>query len=397
MIANAKRPPHEPGHPLYMNFYKEDVLHILRDYQTILQFVFAHYATLEKFYKSKVRDKMNPENFPGAWGLGNGTLRMKRSEFVVFCENFGIVGSFSRVQGVTKPMEFTRNVAIWVFSSAKNGLEGAPMCQECLHAELPGCEHMTFREFVEAVLRCAIILFPCEGMQMSDLDAAPITNFDKIGMLCAAHVPIVTHTQVCTYDVSASNLHLFTKRFMLSKIWHFCTTDWTQQMRLTKLMTPSDQPNILGRLAYPIMQRCVEVLYTVQIDMSLPPPPPPRPPTRTFTHTHSSTHSSMHSPMMASPPHPRSLSADPILETVCLSTRSSPMPDSWVHGKLSPISQRMKRRGPPGFRQSLPAILTYSPSPHMVKPQTPQFRSWSRQYQPGSPGVKYDLLPIRPL
>ena len=184
MIANAKRPPHQPGHPLYMNFYKEDVLHILREYQTTLQFVFAHYATLEKFYKSKVRDKMNPENFPGAWGLGNGTLRMKRSEFVVFCENFGIVGSFSRVQGATKPVEFTRHVANWVFSSAKNGLEGAPMCQECLHAELPGCEHMTFREFVEAVLRCAIILFPFEGMQMSDLDAAPVSNFDKIGVVC---------------------------------------------------------------------------------------------------------------------------------------------------------------------------------------------------------------------
>lgn len=132
-----------------------------------------------------------------------------------------------------------------------------------------------------------------------------------------------------------------------------------------------------------------------QIDMSLPPTPTPRPPlTHVYTRTHSSMHSSMHSPMIASPSHPRSFSADPILETV---TRSSPMPDSWVHGKLSPISQRMKRRGPPGFRQSLPAILTYSPSPHMIKPHTPEFRSWSRQYQPGSPGVKHDLLPIRPL
>jgi len=261
MIANAKRPPLQPGHPLYMNFYKEDVLHILREYQTILQFVFAHYATLEKFYKSKVRDKMSPENFPGAWGLGNGTLRMKRSEFVIFCENFGIVGSLSRVQGVTNPMEFTRSVANWVFSSAKNGLEGAPMCQECLHAELPGCEHMTFREFVEAVLRCAIILFPFEGMQMSDLDAAPVTNFDKIGMLCSAHVPIVTRTQVCTNDVGASNLHSLTKRFHAIQNLALCAADWTQQMRLKKLMTRSDQPDILGRLAYAIMQCCVEVLY----------------------------------------------------------------------------------------------------------------------------------------
>ena len=35
---------------------------------------------------------------------------------------------------------------------------------------------------------------------------------------------------------------------------------------------------------------------------------------------------------------------------------------------------------------SLPAILTYSPSPHMVRPQTREFGAWSRQCQPGSPG-----------
>jgi hypothetical protein len=35
---------------------------------------------------------------------------------------------------------------------------------------------------------------------------------------------------------------------------------------------------------------------------------------------------------------------------------------------------------------SLPAILTYSPSPHMVRAQAREFGAWSRQCQPGSPG-----------
>ena len=30
MLPNAKRPTHDPGHPLYTNFYQEDVLLLLR-------------------------------------------------------------------------------------------------------------------------------------------------------------------------------------------------------------------------------------------------------------------------------------------------------------------------------------------------------------------------------
>ena len=37
VIPNAKRPIDEPGHPLYMNFYKEDVLKLLQTYRPLLQ------------------------------------------------------------------------------------------------------------------------------------------------------------------------------------------------------------------------------------------------------------------------------------------------------------------------------------------------------------------------
>ena len=259
VIPNAKRPPSQPGHPLYMNFYKEDVLHHLRNYQTILQFVFAHYATLERYYKSKVGDKMNPENFPRAWGPGNGTLRMDRSEFVAFCENFGIVGSCSRAHGVTKTVEFTRNTANWVFTSAKNGLEGASMCEECLYAQLPCCEHMTFREFVEAILRCAIILFPFQGMQMGDLDAAPTTNFNMIGMFCAEHA-----LRMCTSPstlnqpptIGTSQLHLLARRLNAVLTLILRAPDFAQQGRLKKLMTPKNQSCTPDRSA--LMQCLVE-------------------------------------------------------------------------------------------------------------------------------------------
>jgi hypothetical protein len=76
----------------------------------------------------------------------------------------------------------------------------------------------------------------------------------------------------------------------------------------------------------------------------------------------------------------------------------SAIPDCWTHGKLRPINQKIKGRGPPGFRQSAPDLLTVlRPLPPMVKPQTPLFRGWRQQYQPGAPGVNYHMLPIRPL
>ena len=104
--------------------------------------------------------------------------------------------------------------------------------------------------------------------------------------------------------------------------------------------------------------------------------------------------------------HGRSISAEPMLETSFLSRGTpiqmrscgSAIPDCWTHGKLRPINQKIKRRGPPGLRQSAPDLLSvFRPLPPMVKPQTPVFRGWCQQYQPGAPGVNYDMLPIRPL
>jgi len=134
VLPNAKRPVSETAHPLYSNFYQEDVLNLLHTYRPMLQFIFAHYATLECFYAAKSKDKMAPENFPGSWGAGNGMLRMKRSEFEVFCDNFGIIGSrcvFHGQDPLGRLVEFSRMTANWVFTSAKNGPEADEMCAEC--------------------------------------------------------------------------------------------------------------------------------------------------------------------------------------------------------------------------------------------------------------------------
>ena len=183
VIPNAKRPVHELGHALYMNFYKEDVLTLLRTYQPTLQFIFAHYATLEAYHAAPLPHKKSSLLFPTAWGPGNGALRMTRTEFVMFCENFGIVGSASRLPDLPGELPFTRRTANWVFTSAKNGAEASEMCGECNFAQCAGCEHMTFREFVEAILRCAVILFPLEGMQSHEIDIAPVTRFDNVGTI----------------------------------------------------------------------------------------------------------------------------------------------------------------------------------------------------------------------
>ena len=216
VLPNGKRPQHEPGHPLYMNFYKEDVLKAIKSYQPILQFVFAHYATLEQYFKASLSQKMDPQYFPGAWGAGNGKLRMKRSEFVCFCDNFGLIGCTSRLQGLHNGLVFTKDTANWVFTSAKNGAESEAVCEECRFAQLPGCEHMTFREFIEAILRCAVILYPLDGMQAPDIDMAPSCTFRKTGkQLAHACDPFAlahSHTSILMYTLSAHSLyfgHLF--------------------------------------------------------------------------------------------------------------------------------------------------------------------------------------------
>ena len=108
---------------------------------------------------------------------------------------------------------------------------------------------------------------------------------------------------------------------------------------------------------------------------------------------------------------PRSASAEPMLETSFLYSSSSlggsptrsdgsPMPEEWMHGRLSPISQRMQGRGPPGLRRSLPAALTGPPLLNPITAHTPQigYRAWRRHFQPGSGvGINHELLPIRPL
>ena len=67
----------------------------MTQYEPVLQFIFAHYATLERYHNANFAEKMDADNFPRPWGAGNGCLRMLRSEFVAFCENFGLVGSQS--------------------------------------------------------------------------------------------------------------------------------------------------------------------------------------------------------------------------------------------------------------------------------------------------------------
>ena len=111
---------------------------------------------------------------------------------------------------------FTKETANWVFTSAKNGAESEAMCEECRSAQLPGCEHMTFREFIEAILRCAVILYPLDGMQAPDIDMAPSCTFRKTGkQLAHACDPFAlahSHTSILMYTLSAHSLyfgHLF--------------------------------------------------------------------------------------------------------------------------------------------------------------------------------------------
>jgi len=236
VLPNGKRPQHEPGHPLYMNFYKEDVLKAIKSYQPILQFVFAHYATLEQYFKASLSQKMDPQYFPGAWGAGNGKLRMKRSEFVCFCDNFGLIGCTSRLQGLHNGLVFTKDTANWVFTSAKNGAESEAMCEECTSAQLPGCEHMTFREFIEAILRCAVILYPLDGMQAPDIDMAPSCTFRKTGKQLGARATLLhSHTRMRQHGC----MHYLLSHF----ISDICLRAPDHQGPLKKLLPHKADPN----------------------------------------------------------------------------------------------------------------------------------------------------------
>ena len=181
LLPNARRPKDDPGHPLYTNFYKSDVLSHLETYAPVLQFVFAHYATLDQYYNTPHALKNSTINLPGSWGRGNGPLRMSRSEFVAFCDNFGLIGSASRLAPASgeSSLYFTRATANWVFTSAKTGAEAMEMCSDCTFSGLPVCEHLSFREFCEAICRIAVILYPLDGMRAPDLDMAARTTFNS--------------------------------------------------------------------------------------------------------------------------------------------------------------------------------------------------------------------------
>merc|ERR1712216_110457 len=72
-------------------------------------------------------------------------------------------------------------------------------------------------------------------------------------------------------------------------------------------------------------------------------------------------------------------------------TRSNglPMPASWIQGKLTPISQKMTTRGPPGQRHNLQTLSGARAAANTRQLLTPQtgFRAWSRHFAPGSTGV----------
>ena len=93
--------------------------------------------------------------------------------------------SLGRRTAGDKQVEFTRVTASWVFTSAKNGAEADAMCQECRFAALACCEHMTYREFIEAILRCALILFPPGGMSFHEIDMAPTSSFSNVDRTAA--------------------------------------------------------------------------------------------------------------------------------------------------------------------------------------------------------------------
>ena len=53
------------------------------------------------------------------------------------------------------------------------------MCSDCTFSGLPVCEHLSFREFCEAICRIAVILYPLDGMRAPDLDMAARTTFNS--------------------------------------------------------------------------------------------------------------------------------------------------------------------------------------------------------------------------
>ena len=84
--------------------------------------------------------------------------------------------------------------------------------QECKFAQLAACEHMTFREFIEAILRCALILFPLEGMRLPDVDMFPQSCFVAQGNVhVRQHAELnCEHTSIqaarsCCFEVTRDN------------------------------------------------------------------------------------------------------------------------------------------------------------------------------------------------
>lgn len=148
--------------PLYHNFYVDDVLAQIKLYRGVLQSIFAHYCNLERFLVAW--DKSDADLHQRSWGPGNGKGSITEKEFLTFLDNFGMIGMRSQLE--SRNVIFSKTMGLHVMSCVKRGPEGHP-----------DTDNMLFSEFIEALLRVAVILFPLPGMKYEDLESGPISLF----------------------------------------------------------------------------------------------------------------------------------------------------------------------------------------------------------------------------
>ena len=104
---------------------------------------------------------------------------------------------------------------------------------------------MTFREFIEAILRCAVILYPLDGMQAPDIDMAPSCTFRKTGkQLAHACDPFAlahSHTSILSAQIAyiISCIRYLRTHF----IWDICWRAPDHRGPLRKLLQHKADPN----------------------------------------------------------------------------------------------------------------------------------------------------------